>query len=123
MALVWESRSPQSTSSETARCSPRPVGLVLPALSHHTAVLASMSRWPSPVGLLAEALMRDGTLQLTGSCDGFTWNAGDIEREQIREYLAAGVFGPASATCDCNCVRSRGLPAVLKHGSSMAYST
>jgi hypothetical protein len=59
---------------------------------------ASMSRWPSPVGLLAEALMRDGTLQLTGSCDGFTWNAGDIEREQIREYLAAGVFGPASAT-------------------------
>ena len=39
-AGVGESRSPQSTSTETARCSPRPVGLVLPVLSHHTAVLA-----------------------------------------------------------------------------------
>ena len=28
---------------------------------------------------------------LTSSCHGFTWSAGDVEREQIREYLAAGV--------------------------------
>jgi hypothetical protein len=45
----------------------------------------------SPVGLVAEALMRDSTLSLTSSCHGFTWSAGDVEREQIREYLAAGV--------------------------------
>jgi hypothetical protein len=45
----------------------------------------------SPVGLVAEALMRDGALPLTSGCHGFTWSAGDVEREQIREYLAAGV--------------------------------
>ena len=45
----------------------------------------------SPVGLVAEALMRNGTLLLTSSCHGFTWTAGQVEREQIREYLAAGV--------------------------------
>jgi hypothetical protein len=37
----------------------------------------------SPVGVVAEALMRDDTLPLTSSCHGFTWNAGDVEREQI----------------------------------------
>ena len=45
----------------------------------------------TPVGLVAEALMRDAALPLTSSCHGFTWSAGDVEREQIREYLAAGV--------------------------------
>ena len=45
----------------------------------------------SPVGLVAEALMRDGALPPTSGCHGFTWSAGDVEREQIREYLAAGV--------------------------------
>jgi hypothetical protein len=55
----------------------------------------------SPISFEAEALMRDETLPLTSSCHGFTWAAGDIEREQIREYLAAGVpisLGSAPAT-------------------------
>ncbi len=45
----------------------------------------------SPLGLVAEALMCHEALPLTSSCHGFTWAAGDIEREQIRQYLAAGV--------------------------------
>jgi hypothetical protein len=55
----------------------------------------------SSVSLVAEALMRHEALPLTSSCHGLTWAAGDIEREQIREYLAAGVpvsLGPAPAT-------------------------
>src|SRR5258708_36073487 len=39
MALLWESRSPQGTSTEAVWCSARRVGLVLPVVSHHTAVL------------------------------------------------------------------------------------
>jgi hypothetical protein len=45
----------------------------------------------SPVGVVADALMRHEALPLTSGCHGFTWAAGDIEREQIREYLAAAV--------------------------------
>jgi hypothetical protein len=44
-----------------------------------------------PVALIAEALMVGSSIRLHASCHDVYWDATELEIEQIREYLGAGV--------------------------------
>ncbi len=44
-----------------------------------------------PVSMIAEGLITGSSIQLYTECHDVHWDATDIEVEQIREYLAAGV--------------------------------
>jgi hypothetical protein len=42
-----------------------------------------------PAAAAAEALIRGDTIRLHASCHGRVWQASNLEREQLREYLEA----------------------------------
>jgi hypothetical protein len=42
-----------------------------------------------PAAVVAEALNRGDTIRLHASCDRRVWQASNLEREQLREYLEA----------------------------------
>jgi hypothetical protein len=42
-----------------------------------------------PLQEVADALIRDEAICLVATCHEVIWDASDVEREQIREYLAA----------------------------------
>jgi hypothetical protein len=44
-----------------------------------------------PVALIAEALIMGSSIRLHASCHDVHWDATELEVEQIREYLSAGV--------------------------------
>ena len=44
-----------------------------------------------PVALIAEALIVGSSIRLHASCHDVYWDATELEVEQIREYLGAGV--------------------------------
>lgn len=44
-----------------------------------------------PVALIAEALMRGASIRLHAGCHDVDWDATQLEVEQIRQYLGAGV--------------------------------
>jgi hypothetical protein len=44
-----------------------------------------------PVALIAEALIAGSLIRLHASCHDVHWDAAELEVEQIREYLGAGV--------------------------------
>jgi hypothetical protein len=44
-----------------------------------------------PVALIAEALLVGSPIRLHAGCHDVYWDAGELEVEQIREYLGAGV--------------------------------
>jgi hypothetical protein len=44
-----------------------------------------------PVALIAEALIAGSSIRLHASCHDVYWDATELEVEQIREYLGAGV--------------------------------
>jgi len=44
-----------------------------------------------PVALIAEALIVGSPIRLHASCHDVYWDATELEIEQIREYLGAGV--------------------------------
>jgi hypothetical protein len=44
-----------------------------------------------PVALIAEALIMESSIRLHASCHDVYWDATELEVEQIREYLSAGV--------------------------------
>jgi len=41
------------------------------------------------VAVAAEALLAGGPIRLHTNCHDYRWNAGALEREQLREYLAS----------------------------------
>jgi len=45
-----------------------------------------------PVALIAEALMVRSSIRLHASCHDVSWDATELEVEQIRGYLGAGVL-------------------------------
>ena len=45
-----------------------------------------------PVALIAEALMARSSIRLHVGCHNVYWDATEVEVEQIREYLRAGVL-------------------------------
>jgi hypothetical protein len=49
------------------------------------------------LGPIAEALLCGSAICLTSPCHGFSWNAGEVEREQIRQYLGAGARANAGS--------------------------
>lgn len=44
-----------------------------------------------PVAVIAEALIMGSSIRLNASCHDVSWDATELEVEQIREYLGAGV--------------------------------
>jgi hypothetical protein len=44
-----------------------------------------------PVAVIAEALIMGSSIRLHASCHDVHWDATELEVEQIREYLGAGV--------------------------------
>jgi hypothetical protein len=42
-----------------------------------------------PAACVAEALISGDTIRLHASCHGRVWQASNLEREQLREYLEA----------------------------------
>jgi hypothetical protein len=44
-----------------------------------------------PVALIAEALIRGASIRLHAGCHDVHWDATQLEVEQIRQYLGAGV--------------------------------
>jgi aspartate-semialdehyde dehydrogenase len=54
-----------------------------------------------PVGHIAASLMEGQILRLYAVCHNIFWNAGMAERQQIREYLGAGVIAPTPRTVSC----------------------
>ena len=44
-----------------------------------------------PVAVIAEALIMGSSIRLHASCHDVCWDATELEVEQIREYLGAGV--------------------------------
>ena len=45
-----------------------------------------------PVAQIAEALITGSSIRLHANCHDVHWDATELEIEQIREYLGAGVF-------------------------------
>ena len=45
-----------------------------------------------PVAVIAEALIEGSPIRLYASCHDVYWDATELEIEQIREYLSAGVL-------------------------------
>jgi hypothetical protein len=44
-----------------------------------------------PVALIAETLIKGSPIRLHAGCHDVSWDASQLEVEQIREYLGAGV--------------------------------
>ena len=49
-----------------------------------------------PVAQIAEALIMGSSIRLHADCHDVCWDATQLETEQIREYLGAGVFADHS---------------------------
>jgi hypothetical protein len=45
--------------------------------------------------MIREALTRGDPIRLSASCHGQTWNANEVEREQLEEYLAVRFLAEA----------------------------